>query len=277
MKIVLLHRAEEFSPNNVEKDALLLEAVGAVLQGRGDEVSHLREEELSAEALAPFDAVISMARRFPSLMLLEKSGKRVINVPRGVRCALSRETTLDLLSASGVPVPPYWVHDPVRDEMFLCERRLHALLPGWVKGMHPRGVHAGDVSFVSDAMAADSRVIQLVAEGYTDIVVTRHEPGFVVKVYCVDGKMIHWMLPQQSGYTKFGDEIHNDAPSRKEEVDVRQLEQLSERIGEAIQLQFFGFDAIVSAPGKVYVIDVNDAPSFSSCRQLAAEKIVKLL
>lgn len=280
MVVLLVHRAEEFSPNNVVKDAKLLEAVEARLKQLGHTAMHVREEDLlsteSGRALEEADAVISMARRFASLMKLERCGKRVLNLPNGVRRALSRETTLDLLTDAQVPVPPYWAQDPAAEEMFLCERRLQSLLPGWVKGMHPRGVRAGDVQYVADAMSADSRIITMVAEGYTDIVVTRHLPGFVVKAYCVSGELIHWMLPQQSGYTKFGDEAYNDAPELSM-VDVAQLSALAQTIGQVMQLQIYGFDVIVSGPDRVYVIDVNDAPSFSSCRDLAAEKIVKLI
>lgn len=277
MKVLLLHRAEEFSPNNVAKDALLLDAVERRLVSLGHDATHLREEELTFDALAPFDVVVSMARRFSSLILLERSGKRVINAPGGVRRALSRETTLELLSAAGVPVPRYWSYDPDADEMFLCEPHLQTLLPGWVKGMHPRGVCEGDVQYVVDAMAADSRVITLAAEGYADIVVTEHLPGSVVKVYCVGSEPVHWMLPQLSGYTKFGDEAHNDLPASDALPDVSRLSTLAAAIASAMQLQFFGFDAIVGPEGQLRVIDVNDAPSFSPCRELAAERICQLL
>lgn len=276
MKCLLLYRAEEFSPNNVDKDRLLLQSVGQLLEDGGYDVFHLKEENLLAESLQAVDVVISMARRFSSLMLLEQSGKRVWNMPCGVRRALSRESTLELLTSAQVPVPAYWSYQPETDEMFVCNTQLQSLLPGWIKGMHPRGVRSGDVQWVTSALDADSSVIRMASEGYTDIVCMKHVSGFVVKAYCVDGKLLHWVMPQQSGYTKFGDEMHNDEP-HAEWVDEAQLALLAAKIGDVMQLHFFGFDAIVSAPGEICIIDVNDAPSFSSCRETAAIKIYELI
>lgn len=277
MKVLLIYRGEEFSPNNVRKDALLIEAVGQEVCARGDEVRFVTEQTLEPDALKWADAVFSQARRFRSLMCIERSGVRALNTPMGVRRALSRETTLRLLEAGGIPVPPYWCYDPESDEMWMCEPQLAQLLPGWIKGMHPGGVRPGDVQYVEHPLQVDSRVIEMQAEGYDDIVVTRHMPGFVVKCYCVGGRLIHWMLPQTVGYTKFGDESHNDAPDANL-VDEASLQRLAREIGEIMCLEVFGFDAIVSASDAgIYVIDVNDAPSFSPCRQLAAEQISRLL
>ena len=63
----------------------------------------------------------------------------------------------------------------------------------------------------------------------------------------------------------------------------RSREEITDRMGplcvladlaaEATGLEVFGGDAIVTPSGEIFLIDLNDWPSFASCRQAAAEHI----
>ena len=48
MRILMIQRAERFSPNSVERDQAILMAVADRLRLRGDEVSVLQESQLAA-------------------------------------------------------------------------------------------------------------------------------------------------------------------------------------------------------------------------------------
>lgn len=282
MYVLLIYRATEFSPNNVEKDAAILEAVQARLLLAGHAVCAIHEEDLTDRDLQSADVIFSMARRLKSLILLQRSGKRVINAPEGVmHTAPSRETTLDLLAASGIAIPPYWSYEASSDEMFQCEEELQQLLPGWVKAMHPKGVTSEDVSYVNTPLEADTKVVELQASGYTDIVVTKHLTGPVVKVYCVmnedDSQFLRWFLPQAEGYSKFGDEKFNASAGVVVSPNEKELSSFAQKISAAVGLIVFGFDAILTAEGALSVIDVNDWPSFSKFREEAADAIATLL
>lgn len=251
----LIFRAEEFSPNgNVPRDAAILEAVGQRLGEAGQEVRYFSEAEFPSDTeLQAFDVCLSMARRQSSLLALQKAqlrGLPVLNRPNAVQITVqSRSTTLEMLQSAALPVVPFWSYEPSADEMLQCEPELQTLLPGWVKAMHPRGVTEGDVSRVATPLEADCRVLELAAQGYTDIIVTRHLDGPLLKTYVVGDA--HWT----SGCA---------APSNIAEIAATARQTLG--------LDIFGIDFILTSDGPL-IIDVNDFPSFGACRDEAAQAI----
>ena len=85
MKILMIRRAEQFSPHSVENDRAILEAVALRLSQKGHAVSQVDEAALtSVLATDTPDFIFSMARLPESLRLLEVSGVRVVNIPQGV-------------------------------------------------------------------------------------------------------------------------------------------------------------------------------------------------
>jgi len=253
----LIYRAEEYSPNgNVPKDSAILESVGHHLQLKGVCVRFWHEENLPRAIengeLSDLRCVISMARRWKSLMSLqqlERNGVQVLNRPSSVLVTVqSRSTTLDMLQANGLPTVPFWSYEPSEDQMFQCEPQLQQLLPGWVKAMHPKGVTLGDVIRVETALQADSRIVELSAEGYTDIVVTRHLDGPLLKLYVVGNQS--W---PKSDYS-----------------------DIALKTASVMGLDFMGVDMILTEKGP-YIIDVNDFPSFSCCKDEASASIAQFV
>ena len=51
----------------------------------------------------------------------------------------------------------------------------------------------------------------------------------------------------------------------------------AERLAEAVGIEVYGGDCIVSSDGTFCLIDFNDWPSFSRCREEAAEAIASLI
>ena len=287
-RVLALGRAPEFSPRHVEADAAILVAVADHLGERGIEVRCVSEADwlAGADADAPLpDVVLSMGRRLATCLRLEqmeRRGCRVLNRPQGVRHVLSRELTFDLLSAAGIPVPAYWAYDPEDDRMFQTDAELCALLPAWVKSSTGHGAGEQDVAFAATALEADALVLERIAKRVPDVVVMSHAPGDLVKAYVVlepgaeRVALFHWFYPQRAGYSKYGLERHNDA-LRFTPFDDGALRHLGLRIAQATGLEIFGFDAVIGPDGQPSVIDVNDWPSFSPCREAAAGAIVRLL
>ena len=279
--ILAITRAPEHSPNHVASDAAILRSVVEGLQRLGYPVRVIAEDDL--RNLSPrqvsdeYAAVIHMARRLASLTRLSQLAVPVFNRPQGVTTvSQSRELTLTLLRQAGVQVPDWWAYDPEEDEMFQCEPRLQQLLPGWVKAMRADGARPTDVTWVETPLQADSCIIELSAESVPDIVVTHHVEGDLLKVYCV-GDRCWTFYPQEQGYSKFGDAERHNTPLRHTAVRAERLKSTAEAVARTFGLQVFGFDAIVSPDGNLVVIDVNDWPSFSSCREEAASAIVSLV
>lgn len=263
----LIYRAPEYSPrDNVSKDAAILEAVGKALKSRGESICFLHEEDLlteGANVLSKCTHCVSMARRHRSLLALQgwqQRGLQFLNRPNSVQVTVqSRSTTLDLLSSVGAPVAPYWSYEPAEDEMFQCEPDLQALLPGWVKAMHPRGVTEGDVCRVDTPLEADTRILQCAAEGYTDIIVMQHLQGPLLKAYVVGDK--HWFKTEEKVVLEKANACLGDYLNK---------------IRGVLNLEVFGVDFICTESGS-YVIDVNDFPSFSACRNEASLAIASLV
>lgn len=282
-KTLLVYRAPEYSPNNVSRDAAILDAVGERLRIASCCLDTCVEGEWPAD-IETFDVIFHMARKLSSIMRLEQLSHPVIyNAPQGVRhVAKSRELMLMLLESAGVRVPQWWAFEPETDEMFVCEPQLQQLLPGWVKAMRPDGAQPDDVTFVRTPLEADSRILEFTAQQVPDIIVTKHLEGDLIKCYCVcdaggEVAMIHWFYPQDTSYSKFGNAEQHNSPLSHIPFDAVLLNRLAVQIASALDLQIFGFDSIVQSADDIAVIDVNDWPTFGVCRDEAADAIVQLI
>lgn len=297
IEVLLTYRAKVFSPNNVEKDAAILQKVAQKLSTAGCSVREFSETEITEyllgckfteteKSICKSDTlqqiVVGMPRLLKTLLQIKVSGIKCYNHISGIiNVATSRELTLSLLSAAGISVPEWWAYDPEEDEMFQCEQHLQTLLPAWVKAMRHNGVRHDDVVFVNTPLEADSEIIRLASENAQDIVVMKHLNGDLIKVYAVTNalgevKFIKWFYPQENGYTKFGDEAYND-DLQHFAFSENACCMLAEKISQTLDLQFFGFDAIVGKDNTLSVIDVNDWPSYSICQDEAAEEIARTI
>ncbi|MBQ6193676.1 MAG: hypothetical protein IJK43_04530 [Prevotella sp.] len=225
--ILMVLRAECFSPNAVEKDAAILHAVGDCLSRRGGHVSYVREEQFSAVG-REVGAVFSMARSSEALASLqhaEADGVRVVNSTHSVGICSSRQALDELMYNNGIPTaPPYQGG------------------AGWVKS--DRGHHV--------CYAADEHAVRLMKEKVEHPVVTGHVPGESLKFYGVTGRFFY-----PSGYP--------------------QLQQTVERLARQVDICVYGGDAILRPDGSFAIVDFNDWPSFSCCREQAAAAISDLL
>lgn len=284
-RILAVRRAHPFSPSRVEADAAILGEVEACFAEDGYEVMEVEEDDFASmptSEIRRFGKVFHMARRMATLHKLSMLDVPVVNRPQSVMCvSKSREMTFSMLQQADVPLPRWWAYDPEEDEMFQCEPALQELLPGWVKAMRTDGVRAGDVTLVTTSLEADSRVMELAAQSVPDIVVMQHVEGDLLKVYVVmsaadsdDGGMfLQTFYPQENGYSKFGiSELYN-TPLARNRFRQERLKEIARRIGAVLRLEVFGFDAIVEPDGNIVVIDVNDWPSFSVCRNASANAI----
>lgn len=283
-RLLAIRRAPEHSPNNVEKDAAILQEVVSRLRAQGRWVDVMSEERLCTlrlPQLAQYRQVLHMARQFSTLNRLQRLDAKVINRPQSVQTtAHSRELTFSLLHEAGLPVPPFWAYEPEEDEMFQCEPHLQQLLPGWVKATRAHGAQPDDVAWVQTPLQADAAVLQLAAQQVPDIIVMKHVVGDLLKVYAVASPQqffLRTFYPQEQNYSKFGMAEQHNAPLAHYPYSPASLQQLAQGIADVLGLQIFGFDVIVSEDGSMTIIDVNDWPSFSACRAEAAEAICQIV
>jgi glutathione synthase/RimK-type ligase-like ATP-grasp enzyme len=259
MRILAVSRAEQFSPNSVERDWAIFQAVIDRLRRQGDDVSLVNEDNLdySASSSSP-DLILTMARKPETLRWLASFGVPCINAPEGIaNCAKSH---LDvIMERIGTPVPPK-----------------EGLDGYWLKRGDAAAQSQDDVVYVADRQALENAIQVFVQRGISDYVVSAHVKGDLVKFYAVKGGFFRYYYPTDDGQTKFDDERHN-GQAHHYPFDSKAMQQDAARLAEAVGVEVYGGDCIVRADGSYCFIDFNDWPSFSRCREEAAEAIARLV
>ena len=260
MRILMIRRAKQFSPHSVENDRAILEAVALRLSQMGHVVTQVDETSLaSCLAAGTPDFIFSMARMPESLRLLEASGVKIINNPSGVIQA-SRRRLQAIMSSLDVPFPS-------------GEGRYGY----WLKRADAAAQTAEDVVYAPDLQALAKAETSMQARGIYDYLVSPHVEGDLVKFYGVlSAGFFRCFYPTDDGLTKFGLESLN-GQAHHYPFSIESLQTKAEALAAAVGLQVYGGDCIVTVDGAWYMIDFNDWPSFSRCREEAAEAIAGLI
>lgn len=257
MRILAIQRAEQFSPNSVEKDLAILSAVADRLRARGHEVELVSEEQLPYNGAAP-RLVLTMSRLPETLQRLKALGVKTINAPEGVEnCGRSR--LLHIMESIGTPVPPKEGPDGY-----------------WLKRGDAAAQSRGDVVFAKDREQLADSIREMRQRGISDFTVSAHVRGDLVKFYGVGSDFFRYYYPTDDGQTKFNDEQRNGA-AHHYPFDAGEMQHEVARLAAAVGIAVYGGDCIVREDGSFCVIDFNDWPSFSRCREEAADAIASLV
>ena len=266
MRILAVSRAERFSPNSVERDRAIFQAVIDRLQKHGDEIRLVSEDSLSAPESSGYpdypgtpDLILTMARHPETLTWLDSFGIVSINSPEGIR-RCSRSRMQNIMERIGIPVPPKEGTDGY-----------------WLKRGDASAQTAEDVVYVPNREQLDTAIQAMRQRGITDYTVSAHVKGDLVKFYGVgQGDFFRWYYPTDDGQTKFGDECRNGTACHYQ-FQVEELVSEVQRLAAAVGVSVYGGDAIIRSDGSFCLIDFNDWPSFSRCREEAADAITSLV
>lgn len=270
LRVVGIRRAQRFSPNSVERDAAICQAVADCLGRQGYDVSLHAEEAFTPSLAQGAAAVFSMARGTETVAALERLSTPVVNPVAGLRNARRGDMTR-IFAEAGIPMPRSWM---VRTDGTLPD----ADCPCWLKRTDECAQASGDVVYAHgrDELAAAMR--RFADRGLREAVVCEHLPGDLVKFYGVKGTgFFEYYYPTAGdGFSKFGLERHNGA-ARFYAFDAAALAATADRAASLLNLPVYGGDCIVGADGEVRLIDFNDWPSFSRCCDRAAEAITSAI
>ena len=255
MRVLMVQRAEKFSPNSVEKDRAILETVGARLMAAGHQVDMVSEELLTSPER--YDRIMTMGRLPETLDKL--SGLQTINSSEGIkncaRCKLE-----EMMKRIGTPMAP--------------REGKHGY---WLKRGDAAAQSKGDVQYAASELELEQKIKEFEARGITQYTVSAHVPGDLVKFYGVAGTgFFRYYYPTDDGQSKFGDELRNGS-ARHYPFEVEMLQDCAEKLANAVGISVYGGDCIVDQNGSYWIIDFNDWPSFSRCREEAAFAIAKLI
>ena len=251
-------RAEQFSPQSVEKDRAILAAVIERLHGMVVPEQQLCETDLIGSG----NVFLNMGRLPETTAFLkqkEDEGAVVLNSGYGVEmCQRSR---LDaLMREKHIPMP-----------------RRTGTGGWWVKRGDAAAQSQEDVLYCADDAALAKAKASFAERGVTDIVVQPHVCGDLLKFYGVEGtSFFRYYYPGDDGESKFGDEHINGKPHHYF-FQKEHLRSTVEMLSRLVRTPIYGGDAIITSEGEFKIIDFNDWPSFSRCREEAANAIVQLV
>ena len=102
---------------------------------------------------------------------------------------------------------------------------------------------------------------RLYQRGISHAVVQEHITGQEWKFYAVRGYgVLHAFAPH---------EAHSPP------IDYARLNALAQQAHEVLGLDIYGGDCLLTSDGTLYLIDINDWPSFRGCRPVAAIHIAQ--
>ncbi len=253
-----IYREKALSPGKVAEDAAILEAVLRCLTARGREVRRLAAEDLTPEP--PTAAgVLHMAQGPQALSLLAQwqgKGLILINSPEAVRRCYRRHL-FPLLVRGGFPCP--------RTRFFHLSEAVESWGrefpgPGWLKRSEVHAEGPGDVVQVADLKGALQVVADFARRHLSGLVWQEHVPGEEIKFYAV-------------GPGRFFQAFWSASGAPVADPIVGKMAELAGGLAEVSGLEVFGGDVIWTPEGEPVLIDLNDWPSFSRCREDAAQEI----
>ena len=259
MKLLGVYRETVFSPGKVAEDAAILEAALKELSLRGHEFRLVRPEALAGTQMDG-PCVLTMAqshRALAKLEELEARGTKVINSVTSVRSCF-REPLIRLLQGAGLPLPRSRTV-PLDG----AEKEIPSAMPFpfWIKRGDVHAMEAGDVAKVASVGELGEALRHFRDRRIGTLLAQEHVDGEVVKFYGV-------------GYSGFFSAFMS---STGEEItsDSDELCRIARGAAKAAGLDIYGGDAVVSPEHSPTLIDLNDWPSFSRCRDSAAAGIAR--
>lgn len=266
--IILVYRDKRFSPNSVEKDKAILDAVGHELQQSGIQVRYVAECEITGPLDA--DGFLSMGRLDSTLSFLqqkEREGMLVVNGSQGVRDN-TRVAFDQVLRKHKLPAAP------------LVEVGKVAADSGksfWLKCDEPSCNGKTPVVYADDVVELVGKLAAIQQQGRRQVVVTEHVDGSLLKFYGVQGTEFFRYFYPEDDETCAGETASGSGGTHHSVLDEGLLRQQADTLSRLMDVKIYGGDCIVRKDGSYAFIDFNDWPSFSRCRLEAAKAIVSLV
>jgi hypothetical protein len=257
-----IQRELAYSPNqHAENDRLILEQTAEELRRKGCSVRLITEEEVGRTPITS-PVVFSMcqgARANETLGALEHAGSLVINSPFAIRRCY-RENLYAFLEGGWEILPTTLLVRP-SDRAAFARAFAHVAREGglWIKRGDVHATQTGDVVRVRGALEGVAVLEDFVARGIRTAAVQAHVEGTVVKFYGVVG----------TGFFRY----YTERDFKICPVAFGAARPAIERLVSTLGLEVYGGDAVLTPEGRIFVIDVNDWPSFAYYRAEAAEAI----
>lgn len=267
-------RAGAYSPNHIGNDAAIFNATADQLRKRGCVVNIYSEEQFNSGKVTE-KIILNMCREQASIKRLQEEedrGSIVINSGYGIENC-TRERMTRILLGNNIPYPDSIIVDT--DEAVVAKLSQANIHNCWIKRGDFHAMHKEDVSYVRHAEEAQEVLQEYFYRGIKRAVINRHLVGDLIKFYGIrNSPFFYWFYPFDEGHSKYGLEAIN-GKSKGIDFDIEHLKKICHDASEALGVEIYGGDCIVSPDGAIRIIDFNDWPSFAPCRNEAAPFIAK--
>lgn len=267
-------RAGAYSPNHIGNDAAIFNATADQLRKRGCTVNIYSEEQFNSGKVKE-RVILNMCREQESIKRLqdmEDDGCIVVNSGYGIENCTRERMTRNLMGHN-IPYPDSVIVNT--DEAVVNQLRKAGINNCWIKRGDFHAMHKEDVSYVRHAEEAQEVLQEYFYRGIKRAVINRHLVGDLIKFYGIhNSPFFFWFYPFDEGHSKYGLEAIN-GKSKGIDFDIERLKDICHDASEALGVEIYGGDCIVSPEGDIRIIDFNDWPSFAPCRNVAAPFIAK--
>lgn len=272
IKIAGVMRAGAYSPNHIDNDAAILNAVADNLRKFGCEISIYSEAEFLNTDIEE-DVILNMCREQESiskLISLENQGRLVVNSGLGIMNC-TRERMTRILLENNIPHPDSLIVNTNEDVSSKLEAS--GICECWIKRGDFHAVQKEDVSYCRDGEEVSEMLRKYNERGISRAVINRHLAGDLVKFYGVSGQpFFYWFYPFDEGHSKYGHEAIN-GKSRGFSFNLDEFKENCQKAADALNVKIYGGDCIIGSDGSMRIIDFNDWPSFAPCRTQGADAI----
>ena len=254
-----IYREAIFSPGKIRQDAAILDTALLELFRRGYKTEAIHVEEID-DRIARADLVLSMAQSDHVLTILQRwqeTGIRILNSIGSIRNCY-RKALIALLADADVPMPLGKIVSLEEVERFFSCAATGCY---WLKRGDVHAVDPSDVVRISCREQLVQALDHFHKEKIDPVLIQEHVDGETIKFYGVGNGCYFRAFVSASG-----DEITTQA---------KPLATIARQAATVLGLEVYGGDAILTPDGNWLLIDMNDWPSFSTCRHSAAEGIAE--
>ncbi len=268
MKALGILREIQNSPGRESDDALVLKAVMDQLSILKTKITVMTPEEFDRADAKGYDLIVPMCETYPRLMRLKKieaeTGVVTVNPADSVLGCYRTRMLASFADTPGLSYPPTEVRRTTID----ANRKApdyEADGGWWLKRGDVHNTCAYDVVFAKDWGEAEKIRREFESREIKDLAIQRHVDGDLIKFYGVGpGQWFTWFY-------------HDPSTARRLPFELEDLAAQAELAAQAVKIEVFGGDAIVTPNGKIYIIDINSWPSFARVRAEASVQIARRL
>lgn len=271
IRVWAVFRAKIFSHHAIEADrAILVETLKELsnISDQSLDITTIDEEDfLNFDFSTLPDLVLTMAQApevLARMQILEKDGVRVINNSASIiNCfrenLIQKIQTLEHSS---------YVSSEIIKTSELCSKDIQC----WIKRGDFHATENTDVLFIKSSDQLEQVKKDFLKRNISYVVKQPHLTGKIIKFYGVKNSILDLRDMGISGFDRYNLRKNSD----HYKIDIHTVEKKLAPILTVLNLSVYGGDLVLSEKNDFKFIDINDWPSFRTCREIASKNIAKL-